>query len=108
MNTDQKISVNVIEKEPVRGAALRLEDAPTPEKTGLLWGRLLQLCAEVPSNGPAFDICHENVYEACWALPNGLSLPEGLIETEAPGGCGDDCGCSETAGSQHKTGRRNV
>ncbi len=86
MNADQKIIVKVTEREPVRGAALRLEGTPTPEKTGLFWGRLLQLCADVPSNGPAFDICYENAYEACWALPPGLPLPDGLIETEAPGG----------------------
>ncbi len=86
MNTDQKISVKAAELAPVRGAALRLDDKITPEKSGLLWGRLLQRCAGTPSIGPAFGLRHENAYEACWALPPGLPLPEGAIETEAPGG----------------------
>lgn len=86
MNTDRTISVKVTELEPVRGAALRAEGAPTPESAGLIWGRLLQRCADAPYIGPAFGLYHENAYEACWALPPGLPLPEGLAETEAPGG----------------------
>lgn len=86
MNTTPKISVKVSELKSIRGAALRLDGAPVPEKTGLLWGRLLQLCANVPSIGPAFGLWYENAYEACWALPHGLPLPDGLLETEAPGG----------------------
>ena len=86
MNTDQKISVKAAELAPVRGAAARSEGGITPEKSGLLWGRLLQRCADTPSIGPAFGLRHENAYETCWALPPGLPLPEGFTETEAPGG----------------------
>ncbi len=86
MNTNPKISVKAAELAPVRGAALRSEGEITPEKSGLLWGRLLQRSADTPSTGPAFGLRHENAYEACWALPPGLPLPEGLTETEASGG----------------------
>ncbi len=86
MDLNQKISVKVTQIEPVRGAALRMEGEPTPEKAGLLWGRLLQRCRDAPSAGPAFGLRREDAYEACWAVPPGVPLPDGLAETEAPGG----------------------
>ncbi|MEE9274959.1 MAG: GyrI-like domain-containing protein [bacterium] len=80
--------------EPARGAALRLEGEATPEGAGLIWGRLLLRCAGVPAAGPPFGLLHEEgneagacgAYEACWALPPGYPVPEGLAESESPGG----------------------
>ncbi len=81
------MDVRVEQREPVRGAALRLEGEVTPEGIGRTWGRLLLKCDGLAAAGPAFGLRHgEGAYEACWALPPGAPLPGGLLETEAPGG----------------------
>lgn len=81
------MNVSVQRREPARGAALRLEGAPTPEAVGRLWGRILLRCGGLPSAGPAFGLRFGGeAYAACWALPAGVPLPEGLGEAEMPGG----------------------
>ena len=94
------MKVTVRQIGPARGAALRLEGEVTPEGAGLIWGRLLLRCTGVPSAGPPFGLLHEvgneagayeasgasEIYEACWALLPGYPAPEGLAESESPGG----------------------
>lgn len=82
----EKFSVKVSQRESTRGAALRLEGEITEERVGLLWGRLFHHCEGIPATGPAFGLRRKNLYEACWAIQRGAPLPEGLNETEAPGG----------------------
>lgn len=86
MNAAPEFVVKVVERAPVRGAALRLKGELTPETIGLLWGRLLLQCADMPFTGPAFGLHQDKKYAACWALPAGFPLPEGFNEADAPGG----------------------
>jgi len=80
-------TIRVEQREHQRGAALAVEGDATPEAVGRAWGRLLLRCKDVPAAGPAFGLRHpDGRYEACWALFPGHPLPEGLHETEAPGG----------------------
>ncbi len=83
---DAKFRVKVEKREAARGAGMRIEGEITPEGAGLLWGRLLLRCERVASAGPPFGLRFEGGYAACWAIPPGYPLPEGLIECEAPAG----------------------
>ncbi|MDA1001216.1 MAG: GyrI-like domain-containing protein [bacterium] len=75
------MKVNVREIEALRSAALRLDEAPSPEKTGLIWGRLYTRCAGTPAAGPAFGLLYEGEgYEACWPLLPGQPIADGLRE----------------------------
>lgn len=80
-------AVTVSEQPAVRGAALRFEGEITPEAIGMTWGRLLLRCQGISPVAPPFGLHRKDgVYEACWPLPPGQALPEGLAEAEAPGG----------------------
>lgn len=81
------MKVDVRQIESMRGAALCLGEAPSPEKVGLIWGRLYTRCAGAPAAGPAFGLLYEGEgYEACWSLIQGQSPPEGLLDRNIEGG----------------------
>ena len=77
--------VKVERREAARGAGLRLEGIAAPGDAGRLWGRLYLLCANMPAAVP-FGLSSGEAYEACWPLAPGAPVPEGLTETEMPGG----------------------
>ncbi len=79
--------VKVLELDALKLWAMRTDEPAGPEIIGLTQARLLRICGNLPKIGPACGLDYgEKGYEACRRAITELPVPEGLHETDFPGG----------------------